>query len=1654
MVGMAAWRAVAQSPAPSLDPASTSVVKLVQAGQAAIAAGDWERARAVADNAIARDSGYADGWKLLGAVRLHAGETNAAVQAFRNAQLIAPRDPAANRELAWLLWSEDPARALEAIDVYLQSNPSDRDAVVRRVLALLAETGREGQALEWYHRWSPGFTLADLGVSLYDAGRHLAAYPFLRAAWEGNLARARVSPYLVVEENRRAHPDRALLCLKFALDQAPLVIPPDQAGIFWDAVMSMTHSGALSQLWAKIEARYPQDPEQWRALAARFESAAAQCRRKGDLATAYEFFRQATTLDPERASWADRIQLDEQLNGTQMAARHLADLLLHARTPGIRDGMRGREAHYAGHTAEAITLYHASLDAMASQLTLRLFLVRELLAAGQSEEARREARLAEALGAKSMTPAEIAELAGLWLEIGDVAHALALDPELLQGRTRALMASGDLESALRMAGLAISNQAAAVDSWLLLGMVQSRLQNPAAARVALERAVALQTNHVVALEELGWVLWASKEQEAAVATWERALSAGVKERGRFVCQILARMVEDNQTERAMLLHGRWLPDTSLRETGLELYRSGRMKAAQPFLARAWDAGAERAMTGLYLGRVRTINGVFAGTPELFLPFISSCMATADVQDVNAVLDSLKVCSGVAGVGQVLDAVAVAVSNRPDQVTAVTDLYYTFARENYDRRDFEGSMMCFEKVLARDPNRPVWSAALNLSRKLNELPRGVLLLSNILARSTSPAVKAGVQGKLSEMAGDAQAARSAYLRSLELDPEQPDTRTDLFSLLVASGQFDLARDQVAWMDERIKGGDVRLREVLAMMYSQLGEDVKARELWRFLHLSMPDDAPYYGTELAIAQFRTGQAREALENLKDLVIHTPIPLAFELMVQISAALGKPGEAVECSRAGLAQFSTPNLRRGLAENLETIQSAASATATLQAAQAALTDDVSSVSASLLLARSLEFCGRRDEAADVHRRYLARNPDFSPSLIYLRDHEVVEGRPRQALPYASRLAQDRVTDDQALRRYAMTLAEADGFSRAIRILEPMARRDEKATTAVLVYDNTTPFDYPGMNSVSQMVAHVGALRRGGYYFVTQAVATEDPVRRVVMILMDPDLAVVEAMDQALASNRACAVLMVSPAALDHQVPRKPSPERLRALQSSGRWCLGVLSPDLGAVTVGANGLQGNPLTHRLWSDGVRETDQAMSNRLATALAPVAALLPAAGPRLFYYPAGDYGQLSLDTDAAAIATLSNVTARLFTGAFSRDDEGFVAGAVIPNRMPSKAVPAEWSADQLTRYLQEANPVVRSRLELAKLLYWHGQVEVAEYWFRRARAGGGNPFEVTFNRAANAALEGDLPQALRLSSEAMVLEPPDEHRPEALHQKALDMRRPTLSLTGSYWWDNEDYSGRALVGEVEGPLRDALRGSALAGREIWQKKGLGHESGTEGGLGFLAYVAPEVWIQGGLQEWFMDDLPDLTGWNATLHLPDPYLKGHMELSSQREMMETVEALRKGITAHREELDTYTRVYDFWDCFLDGALTERSDANDTWVVNARIVRRLKETPYYGVGYMGRYADSTTRVQEYWSPLQLQQHQAYAAWQGTGDRWNLELSGQTGVARERNTGWRGIWGGRAVARYQVTPRLSAGGDGTYQSGPVYSRTSLNAFLALRW
>lgn len=606
-----------------------------------------------------------------------------------------------------------------------------------------------------------------------------------------------------------------------------------------------------------------------------------------------------------------------------------------------------------------------------------------------------------------------------------------------------------------------------------------------------------------------------------------------------------------------------------------------------------------------------------------------------------------------------------------------------------------------------------------------------------------------------------------------------------------------------------------------------------------------------------------------------------------------------------------------------------------------------------------------------------------------------------------------------------------------------------------ILVYRMIAPCPLPGRNNVEQLTAHLERLAAEGFVFVNSARDLEQHkgANRVMIILVDAGESIVKAVDPVLERLNARVVYAGHAETPLRGLPTLPFPPRLLSLLESGRWTLASSGPENRQAAPIAGDRQGNPLTHPVLVRGKPESPAAFSKRLQKVLADAARPLGAAPERWLVYPDGDYGQRSLDTAPENLAALRAAVAQHFTHAVYFDDSGFALPDADPRRIPARPVPPSWDADALMDHVRKDNPFVRARLELAKVLYWHRQHEAASRWFARAEQAGADAREVHFNRGGNADQQGDVPTAIKELTRAVELKPDDKRAGAAL-ARAKNNRRPLIHLAVQGWDDNEDrrYFQYGAQGDLF--LGNALRLGLAADRNRWEKTGLGREEGTRLGLRGLAFLAPQVWVEGALWHLDMDDLRDHWGGQASVHFPNPVVSGTLELFAAREEIETLEALRADIYADLYTARTYTRLADVFDLFANLTRTERDDGNATTMLDGRLVYRLKEWPYAGVGWRFRFADSDFDPAEYWAPEKLEQHQLYANLRGAWKRLRGSVSAEAGAAREQDTDWRFVWGARGDMDLYLTQRLSLNGEVGWFEGPVYERLTWRAGITGRF
>lgn len=1245
-------------------------------------------------------------------------------------------------------------------------------------------------------------------------------------------------------------------------------------------------------------------------------------------------------------------------------------------------------------------------------------------------------------------------LASALLLLGSSAARAADEPTVLQliRQSQDAAAANRLEDAEARARDAVAKDAAFADAWKQLGQVlQQRGRNGEAAS-AFQQAVDLKPGDAAAWRDLGWALWADGRRKDAVDALDKAIRENVPNRDDVILQVVAALSEADDGRRAVELYRTWRPGEPMLKAARELAAKGRLTAATPLFRAAWDQDEDKERAGLYLAYAEALNGNCAAAGKHLKPFLAADIGKADPSEIDMLLECLDACPDLPNAAHIAEQAAAAGGGASNRAAVVTDIIERAADEARVAHDDEQALKLYRRALSRDPNRESWVHAVDLAAAVEGAPAAEALLTNLLAGATDAGIRAGIEGKRAEQAGDFEKAAALYRESLEALPKQAEIRYALFQSLLRVGDVDKARIEANWFRRRVDDGETAYRPHLAEMLMALGEMDEAVSVWQALHEASPSQ-PYYGIGLATALFRLCRPDEAVAVLEGMLKIAPSTSVYELLCEIESARGNSQKVAEFAAAGIGIRPTPALLRYRAESAEAMTDSQTA---LTAANDFLATDPGYVPMALTAGRSLMALGRTNEARLHYEGLLARNPSFLSALVNLRDIATHDARYGDAVTYAKAAAETRPWDVEARQRYAVSLGEYDRFYRSIRILRRAAGWEPSEAVPILVYRQVTDCDYPGRTTAKQVLSHIRYLSGKGYELVTPAdLAKKGTGPRVIVCIAGADPRSLEKLDTALTEAGGRAVYAASAAELNGAVPGRPSPARIEGLRHTGRWVLASAGPeDNSRKPVAEKGILGNPLTHRLdGPDGSPEEEADFEARLDEVMAESAAAIGDEGQRILFYPAGDYGQLSLDSTAEEQAALRKAVGRQFTHAVAADDGGFAAPGHDALRLPGRNVPASWTAEDLARHLQTANPVVRAKLNLAKMYYWSRQHELANRWFKKALEAGADPKEVVFNQGANLYQLGDLAASSDYLRKAAALQPGAPKVEHAL-DRVENRRRPTVALEAAGWFDNEDRTSFKAGGQGQAFVGEKVQLRAFANRNRWETESIGVERGTRAGAGAMVYLFEQMWIDGELWWLAMDNLEDELGGSASLHVPNPLLSGNVELQASRDEVDSVEALRADIYQDTYALRTYSRFFDKLDLYANLSAIDRTDGNLTRMLDGRLVGRLNEWPFIGAGYLFRFADSDFDPPEYWAPEELEQHQLYANVRGLLGPVNYAVSGQAGYSRERDGDWEFVWGGRGRLEYGITRRLSISGEASYFEGPVYERTTWTAGITGRF
>lgn len=1177
-----------------------------------------------------------------------------------------------------------------------------------------------------------------------------------------------------------------------------------------------------------------------------------------------------------------------------------------------------------------------------------------------------------------------------------------------------------------------------------LGQLQLQLDKPRDARTSFEKVLELSEDDAVAWRELGWLQWNQGERQAALESLSKACELGAPNKDALVLQVVGRLAEEGNREEALHFYRHTSSgDGSPGDLALEMVRRGRLRAAEPLFEESWATGDRSPSTAINLAYVKAVNGECDALAEQLAALPVEALTNLPTSQVELLLETLNLCSQNKQLTPILRRAESSLKDHHQYDAQITETLEKAAQERRYQGDHETALYLYKRVWDRDPDRLSWIEGYDLMRSVEGPDAAEQAVAALRQRASRPAVAGGLDGLLLHLNGNDKQAAEEWNESLKNEPDQPGLHRWLFGLYLRQGALDKASAEADWFADQVELGRGELRSDVAEMRTGLNQMDEALDQWEELHLNVPS-IPYYGIEAANAMLKMCMPDAARDLLADQLYYVQDPQIYEMLAEIEVALGRPEEAARWAADGLAVQPSQGLRRYRAETLEIVGTNQSEI--LQLSEDYLKDDPGHVPLSMLKGRTLTLLSRTNDAIEHYEGLLRRNSFFEPSMIFLRDALTLKGEFGEALEYARLRAELVPGSLVAQRNLANSMAQYDRFVAAIRAMERVAKHEPEDAVPVLVYEVNSECDYPGRMSASRVIEHLGLLRDLGYRLATEEVLAQNKIdqRSAVVVIVDADESAMQTIDADLRANGGQLVYAASGGGLSRARPGKPSPERLHKRKSSGRWSLASAGPAEARKPINDVGVKGSVLTHTLFKKGEKESLDAMKHRVEEVLAT-----DAAQAGLLVLPNGDFGQLSLDTDAKQLAALHGAVMANFDRALYDDDGGFVLVDEQSMLIPARWVPAGWSTDRLRIHLTENHPVARARLELAKILYWNRQHERADHWFVRAEDAGAKHQEVLFNWAASARLQGDYRTALRRFEEGVKAYPEDPRMQREYKKTKLGMR-PEAMINWGGWQDNEDRSYDYWGGSLDGFVASWLKIGAFGSRNRWETRGVGEEEGARFGLRLQTFLAREIWFEGSLWNLDMEDVEDYTGGRANLRLPNRWMSGFLNLEFRRDEIETVEALRTNLYTDTYALRTYSRLWDVFDFFADGNYLARNDGNDTWLVDGRLVYRIKEWPYLGAGYRLKMGDSDFDPDEYWAPEELEQHQIYANLRGNYGRLNGSLSGEAGYAREADSDWRFVWGCRAQGSCRVWRELRLVGDIYYNESPDYNRTTWRVAL----
>lgn len=930
------------------------------------------------------------------------------------------------------------------------------------------------------------------------------------------------------------------------------------------------------------------------------------------------------------------------------------------------------------------------------------------------------------------------------------------------------------------------------------------------------------------------------------------------------------------------------------------------------------------------------------------------------------------------------------------------------------------------------------------------------------RKAEGAIRDGLLAIEARLNDDKETELVHLLAYIQKEPDDLDIRLETIRALVASHRYAEASNLQDYLIDMNRRPDTFVSSHLALSLLELGEYDKAEEIWRWLVNRYPESARQMaglGTTLNYL----GKPAETISILEEMAKKTGDAELTALIAEASMAISDYDGALEWVERGLAE--RPEDLRLLSVGAIASEAQEDYCEVIRYTDRYLAINPTSVAMHGMYGQALVNLKRWPEVYKHNRALLKTNPRNMAAMEREFERLVACAGAEDIWQMDCTIAETYGNEPAQIIRAAVSAASAGEFHYAFDTLECIMSMGQNTPILTLYVGRISLGQHMGAVQVSQLTELLDFLEEWYCYTTLDAISRRQYSGKIPLILVigRSDPKALEEMDRYLGANGGHAVLAIGEESLSEKTPIWADVELLRKFSRHGRWEFLLTDYNVTRYPGAFEEETTSFYTQKRWLEDRKETCQEMNKRITKELARLKNKAQAAGIEIggWVHPDwGDYGQRVIVSEQEEVMAYRQAVADNFGLAYTQTSDGFWIPGTDCFRLPMRAVGSGQDACELMIRLKERHPTRRAILELAKVKSWHDQFPAAEALFNRARGYGLNRGEIAYFQGRNSYYQGDVPSAIDHALEALQDDPTSE-RARELYNDAKRLMRPLWTLEPRYWTDSDDQSYYEVVNTASFHLTKRLALSARVGLHQWKDEE-GRVNGTSVGVGARYYFYPGNFLEGEVRGFAVDngakDYVEFHGrWHGIYNLsPFNYrFNGTFDLEYHHEGIETRKAQLAGIMADRFQINTNSRINNWWDVDANAYYVTRDDGNDTWGVLFRPTYRIKDIPQLRIGYWFAMADSDRNPDEYYAPVDYMAHQAVAIYRHSlTEKLSINALAAAGMAKSGDDDWRFVWRVNAGFSYQISQCIQLSGGVQYLKLPDYTLRSFSMSLGVRF